>query len=145
MIAADDEKINQIGALLKGISQSCSYDKAAYGKLTQQQSQLVAKRYVGPDAMTSEQIDTYDMATDSLLSGLHIFYEKSRASGCCQECDSLLSDIEQQHGEVVVYRIRYDNHAKEYNALITQQKQTLAALKPEYNNLKTKQLFSLMQ
>lgn len=145
MIASDDQKISEIGTLLQGIAKSCKYNKASYDQVLKQQSQLAAKRYVSSDSMTNEQIDRYDSATDSLLSDLHTFYEKTNASACCPDCDSVLSDIEKQHGEVVMYRIRYDNHAKEFNALITQQKTILSTLKPEYKNLKTKQLFSLMQ
>ena len=146
MIASDDEKISQISRLIKDIAQSCTrYDKGAYQQIAQQQAQITAKRYASPDSMTSEQIDRYDIATDSLLSNLRTFYQKTNAKQCCPLCDSLLNTIEQEHSEVVVYRIRYDNHAKEFNALVTQQKETLAALKPEYQKLKPKQLFSLMQ
>lgn len=145
MIDSDDAKIRQIDQLLKDITQSCKYDKAAYAQVAQQQARLASKRYASPDSMTNEQIDRYDIATDSLLSNLRTFYEKTNAATCCPLCESLLENIETQHSEVVMYRIRYDNHAKEFNALVTQQKETLTALKPEYQNLKPKQLFSLMQ
>jgi len=145
MINSDNQKIRQMDALLKDLSQTCKYDKSTYNQITEEQKMLVAKRYTSPDVLTNEQIDEYDSATDTLLSNLRTFYKANQIKQCCVTCDSLLSDVENLHGEVVMYRIRYDNHAKEFNVLITQQKDVLAQLKPEYRNLKPRQLFSIMQ
>lgn len=145
MTASDDEKIRAAASLLKAISQSCNYDKALYGNIWRRQQNLPSQRYSGPDSLTSDGIDRYDASTDSLLNSLRAFYEQTGAQGCCSGCDSVLNQVEQRHGSVVMYRIRYDGHGRQYNALILQQKENLARLKPEYGRLKPKQLFSLMQ
>lgn len=145
MIDSDNLKIRHIEALLNGISKSCQYDKAAYNELLQKQTSLISKRYTNPDSLTNDQIEKYDNATDSLITGLSTFYEKSHASTCCISCDSLKQEIDKLTGDVAILRIHYDNYAKEYNALITQQKENLISLNTEYRNLKPKQIFSLMQ
>lgn len=145
MTASDDEKIRTTAQLLESVKNACRYDRAMHANVWRQQQNLPALRYTSPDSLTSEGIDRYDAATDSLLNGVRVFYEKTGAQGCCADCDSLLNQIEQLHGAVVMYRIRYDGHGRQYNALLQQQKDVLARLKPEYARLKPKQLFSLMQ
>ena len=145
MTASDDKKIRVTGSLLEAIGQSCNHDKALFGTVRRRQRNLPAQRYPGPDSLTSDGIDHYDASTDSLLNALRVFYEQTGPQGCCNACDSLLNQVEQLHGSVVMYRIRYDGHGRQYNALVLQQKENLARLKPEYGRLKPKQLFSLMQ
>jgi hypothetical protein len=145
MIASDDDKLRLVGQLLNEIGKGCPHDKAIHAELVREHQGLPAKRYASPDAMTSSQIDQYDAATDTLLNDLRSFYQNVPTQKCCSGCQATLDEVERLHGEVIMFRIRYDNHAKEYNALVTQQKEKLAALKPEFKTLKTKQLFSLMQ
>lgn len=145
MTASDDEKIGAVGQLLQSISRSCKPDQILYDSVARQQQSLPAKRYLSPDAITSDQIDRYDASTDSLLNGVRVLYEKTDARVCCTGCDSVLNRIEQLHGQVVMYRIRYDGHGRQHNALLSQQKENLTRLNPEYDKLKPKQLFSLMQ
>ena len=145
MIASDDEKLRLVGQLLNDIGKGCPHDKAIHTELVRDYQGLPAKRYASPDAMTSNQIDQYDAATDTLLNNLRDFYQTVPTQKCCPDCQAALGEVERLHGEVIMFRIRYDNHAKEYNALVTQQKENLAALRPEFKTLKTKQLFSIMQ
>ncbi|MDJ1469990.1 hypothetical protein QNI19_00810 [Cytophagaceae bacterium DM2B3-1] len=144
LIESDNLKIQQIKDLLKNISQSCKYDKTLYTQLINQEETLLSKRYTDPDSLTNDQIDFYDSATDSLLTDLTLFYEKTHATTCCLSCDSLEKRIDSLTNEVATLRRKYDNYTEEYNALIIQQKEALSTIKSEYKNLKPRQLFSPM-
>lgn len=144
LIESDNLKIQQIKDLLKNISQSCKYDKTLYTQLINQEETLLSKRYTNPDSLTNDQIDFYDSATDSLLTDLTVFYEKTHATTCCVSCDSLEKKIDSLTSQVATLRRKYDNYTEEYNALIIQQKEALSTINSEYKNLKPRQLFSPM-
>lgn len=145
MMAADDQKIGYMGQMLASIKKSCPHNAALHTQTLAQQKSLIETRYKSPDALTSEQIDRYDLATESLLSSLDSLYNAVPTKSCCAACDSLRTAISDLHGNLPIDRARYDSHAREYNVLVMQQKETLARIKPEYGNLKPKQLFALMQ
>ncbi len=145
MIASDDQKIMEVGRLLANIQEGCKLTGKDWASLGQQQQTLANKRYKSPDDMRSEQIDQYDAATDSLLQNLDVFYERNTITACCTTCDGLREEIKRRHSDVVMFRIRYDSHAREYNALVTQQKENLKRINAAYGNLKPRSLFSLMQ
>lgn len=145
MIDSDDQKILEVGRLLATMQERCKLTGTPIEKLLQQQTTLADSRYKSPQDMGSEQIDQYDASTDSLLQSLDALYESQNVSACCSTCDGLRDDIKKRHSDVVMYRIRYDSHAREYNALVTQQKDNLKRINPAYGNLKPRPLFSLMQ
>jgi hypothetical protein len=93
--------------------------------------------------MQSGNIDLYDAATDSLLKELKTFVISSPNVENYPLCSELLNDITALDNDVIMHRVKYDGWAKQYNALLDDQKEVLAKMGPEYANLKKMGLFQL--
>ncbi len=143
MMQADDQKIAFVKRLLEEISYMPKYDIVKHAKLMEKCKNLYTKRFDEKSFMQSGNIDLYDAATDSLLKELKTFVISSPNVENYPLCSELLNDITALDNDVIMHRVKYDGWAKQYNALLDDQKEVLAKMGPEYANLKKMGLFQL--
>lgn len=131
MIQDDDEKLFYMKRLLLEVSYTGLYDVHEYNRLVQLVDSLHAFRYDQFTMMDSDLIDKYDEFSSEVsyqviqFARSHPEYEKY---GLMQE---LISDISEKNGNILLFRIHYDNHVRDYNQLMKQEKGLLEQLYPD--------------
>ena len=142
MIQADDQKIAYTKRLLDEISYTPKYDVVKHAKLVEKTNNLKNKRF-NENNFSSESIDKYDQATDSLLKEVKQLVITTPDIENYPLCNELINDITKLDNDVVMQRVKYDNWAMQYNNLITQHKEELKALGKNENELQEKSTFQL--
>jgi hypothetical protein len=142
MTESDDRKIDGIKRILDEISYTANHDEAELMRLQSLQKTLRQKRY-SQELMTSEQIDSYDMATDSLIRGTINLVNSTPEMSSHPITGQLLNEIQEEDNNVIVYRIRYDQKAKEFNDFISRNQNKLTKSGQPYNNFKPLPVFEL--
>jgi hypothetical protein len=131
MIEDDDEKHFFMKRLLLEVSYTGVYDVQEYNRLVYLVDSLHAFRYDQITMMDSDLIDRYDEFSSDVsyqviqFARTHPEYEKY---GLMQE---LISDISEKNGNILLYRIHYDNHVREYNQLLKAEEELLKQLYPD--------------
>ena len=144
MIQSDNQKIADINRLLLEISYTNEYDEAELLTLRTQTEELLSKRYEQYE-MTSEAIDEYDNATTSLIRSLLELAENTPELEKNALSGELKDDIIEADSEVVLYRIRYDSEAKEFNNYLSENSGILKKLGEPYASFRPLPLFELPQ
>ena len=126
MIKADDQKIRDIKRLLEEVSYTKKYNLFLHDSLMQLQQKIAAKRYTQISMQNSNQIDSYDSATDSLVKGVFRLVKSTPSIDQYPTAINLMGEIIDADNQVVLYRVKYDNWAKTYNGFVQQHKDKLA-------------------
>ena len=142
LITADDRKISDIGRLLLEISYVENYNEAEQERLQRLQKQLLIKRY-DQESMTSEKIDAYDLATDSLINQVVKLCSFTPEIETHPLAEELTEEIKTEDSRLVIYRAYYDRWVKRYNQLLKAHSRKLKKLGPPYSSYKPKLLFEL--
>lgn len=140
MIETDDNKISNIKRLLQEVSYTKTHNPSLLDSLQRLQTALPGKRYT-PETMASERIDTYDLATDSLISALPRLMAGVPNIESYPLCAELNQEIQAANEGVLVERIHYDKHARAYNQFVKEYSKELK--EGGYENLQPKSLFQL--
>lgn len=142
MIEADDQKIAFTKRLLDEVSYTPKYNVVKHAKLMEQCLELKAKRYDTTN-LSSEKIDKYDAATDSLLKQVKALVISTPNVENYPLCGELLNDISALDNDVVMHRVKYDNWAMQYNTILEQHNEELKSLGKPYADLQPKGTFQL--
>ena len=144
MIEADDQKIAYTKRLLDEISYTPKYNVVKHAQLVEKCARLKAKRYE-INNLSSEKIDQYDIATDSLLKQVKALVLSTPNVENYPLCSELLNDINALDNDVVMHRVKYDNWAMEYNKILQNHSEELKAMENTYDSLKPKGTFQLSE
>lgn len=142
MIDSDDKKIADIKRLLLEISYTGNHDAKKLDELQHKAEKLSAIRYKQL-SMSSEEIDKYDLATASLVKETLDFAEETKELESHPIAETLKNDILDKDNEVIMYRIRYDQDAKEFNSFFEKNEGKLDKLGSPYSAYKKLPLFEL--
>jgi len=142
MLASDDAKISAIRQVLRELANQPGTDRTQLQQLTRANDRLKKLRYNQETMASSEQIDAYDAAQDSLL---HVLYPIAQpASGQPNETvRNLTEGIQTSDSEVVTYRLHYDQAAKQFNNYLQVHQEQLTKLGGKYSKLQPLPLFEL--
>ncbi|WP_324677323.1 hypothetical protein [Hymenobacter sp. GOD-10R] len=144
MIASDDAKISATRQVLRELANQPGVDRAQLQQLTRANDRLKNVRYNQQTMANSAQIDAYDAAQDSLL---HVLYPIAQpTSGQSSELvRNLTEGIQSSDSEVVGYRLRYDQAAKQFNNYLQVHQEQFSKLGGKYSKLQPLPLFELQQ
>ncbi|OUJ74180.1 hypothetical protein [Hymenobacter crusticola] len=144
MIASDDAKISATRQVLRELANQPGIDRTQLQQLTRANDRLKNVRYNQQTMASSAQIDAYDAAQDSLL---HVLYPIAQPTGGQQNelIRNLTEGIQSSDGEVVGYRLRYDQAAKQFNNYLQVHQDQLSKLGGKYSKLQPLPLFELQQ
>jgi hypothetical protein len=132
--------IEDVKRLLEEVSYTQNYNTLKQQKLMILADSVQKLRYT-QNEMTSEQIDRYDAATDSLLARTIRLVIETPEMESHSITDELIKDIQSANSNIIYNRVRYDRWAKEFNVLLNTQKESLQQLGEPYSSYKEKPLF----
>lgn len=142
MITTDDRKIADTRRLIQEISYTENHDEIRVKEMLNRADQLKLKRYQ-QNTMTSDQIDAYDAATDSLLRATFLLIEETPEMEKHSLTSSLEEDIKAADSQVIWQRVKYDNWAKKFNAILIEKDKKVSKLGDSYSSLQPLPLFEL--
>lgn len=142
MIKSDNEKFADIKRLLQEASYTKEFNPIKLDKLMTRTDSLQQARYK-QNNMTSDQIDQYDNATIMLVKDVMTFVSETPELESHAITDELVMAIQKAEGEVVNFRIRYDQWANEYNRLISHYEDELKEAGKPDTVFVTKPVFTL--
>ncbi|WP_133272230.1 hypothetical protein [Hymenobacter radiodurans] len=144
MIASDDAKIEATTQVLSELRKQPNTDATQVQQLTRANERLKALRYNQQSMAASERIDAYDNAQDSVLRA--VYAVALTASGPVNETvQTLTENIKIADNEVVGYRVRYDQAAKQFNNYLKLHESEISKIGGEYRQLQPVPLFELQQ
>jgi hypothetical protein len=144
MTASDDAKIKATGQVLRALETQPSADKAQLKALAQANDQLKSRRYDQQSMSTSDKIDAYDTAQDSVLKAVYNLAQPA-AGQPDATVQQLTTSIQTADSEVVGYRLRYDQAAKQFNNYVQLHQDALSKLGGKYKQLQPLPLFELKE
>ena len=118
MIDDDDEKHALMKRLLLEVSYTNSYDKQRFEELNKLVDQLKQMRYDRETMRQSSLIDAYDSATWAVTDQVIDFARSHPRYDDFPMMEELINEINQKNNMILIYRVHYDNWAKDLNALI---------------------------
>jgi len=139
MMQSDSLKRRQMEEMLAAIPPAAMPDSQRAG-LQHAIRRLSVLQYDRNTVRDSDRIDAYDLAQDSVWKALQAFLPEEGPTGV-QTVDSLQQSISSLHSEVVFYRGRYDQTAKEINTLLRRYRKQLPKLGKPYDTLQPFPLF----
>lgn len=118
MIEDDDEKIALLKRLILEVSYTNSYDKQRFEALNEMVDQLKQMRYDRESMRDSQMIDAYDSATFAVTDQVIDFARSHPRYKDFPFMEELINEINQKNDLILIYRVHYDNWAKDLNAFI---------------------------
>ncbi|MDN4164986.1 hypothetical protein QWY31_05700 [Cytophagales bacterium LB-30] len=143
MMEDDDAKLSDLKRLIQEMEYSYQYDSLVLDTLKQELENLKAIRYDQVTVAISENIDNYDIATNTLINRVISFAYSQPAFNQYTLMAELEADILAANERVLYYRIEHDRWAKRYNAYTEENKSVFEERNPEL--LQKKPLFELPQ
>ena len=130
MIADDDDKHVLMNRLLLEVSYTNNFDKSIYEELSGLVKKLPQIRYDRKSMKDSDLIDEYDSATWGLTDQLIQFARNHPRYDDTPMMEELIDDINAKNNFVLMHRIHFDNWAKELNAFMDANDNTLKKAEP---------------
>jgi len=143
MIASDDAKVKATTRVLKELEQQPGTDRARLQQLARANEQLPRRRYDQQTMASSATIDAYDAAQDSVLHLVYGFVQPATGQAASPAVQQLTTDIQAADTEVVGFRLRYDQAAKQFNNYLKLHQVEITALGDKYGKLQPLPLFEL--
>lgn len=133
--------------LLQEISYTPKHDVIALKKLETKLTVLKTKLYTKESMAQSTNIDIYDNASDSLVSEIISLAASTPQIEKYTLIKELIAEITTANSAqtVATNRAHYDNWAKEYNKLVTENAEELKKLGEPYASMTLKPLFAIAQ
>ncbi|TGE23850.1 hypothetical protein E5K00_01140 [Hymenobacter aquaticus] len=144
MTASDDAKIKATAQVLQALEKQPGADKAQLKALVRANNQLLVRRYDQQSMSSSPRIDAYDTAQDSVLRAVYTLAQPA-AGQPDATVQQLTTDIQTADSEVVGYRLRYDQAAKQFNNYLQLHQEALSKLGGKYKQLQQLPLFELKE
>ncbi|GAA4369447.1 hypothetical protein GCM10023185_43040 [Hymenobacter saemangeumensis] len=144
MTESDDQKIGVTRLLLQELQKQPGANVAQLQSLTKANNRLKALRYDQQTMASSDLIDRYDAAQDSLL---HALYPIAAPEGAAptENARNFVEGLQQLDDGVVGFRVQYDRAAKQYNNYLKLHQDKVQSLGGKYSELKPLPLFELSQ
>ena len=143
MIISDDQKIEDIKTLIEEISKTKNADNSELRELQQLSKAIRSKRFNEHTMEDSRKIDTYDMATDSLITYTFSLLKNIPSIDTVQKTIHLKDLIIDADNNIIIYRIHYDNWARQFNEYLEQNPGKLRKMKKPYSGYTKRALFEL--
>jgi hypothetical protein len=142
MTESDDQKIAITRLLLRELQNQPGVPAARLQELNAANSRLKARRYTQQTMASSELIDRYDAAQDSLL---RVVMNVAAPGGQAptENARNFVEGIQQLDAGVVGFRVIYDRAAKQYNNYLQLHQADLQALGGKYADVKPLPLFTI--
>ncbi|TGE18658.1 hypothetical protein [Hymenobacter elongatus] len=144
MTASDDAKIKATSQVLRALESQPTADKAQLKALARANDQLRNRRYDQQSMTASDKIDAYDTAQDSVLRVVYALALPA-AGQPDATVQQLTTDIQTADSQVVGFRLRYDQAAKQFNNYVQLHQEALTTLGGKYSKLQPLPLFELQQ
>ncbi|RYY18171.1 MAG: hypothetical protein EOO36_08760 [Cytophagaceae bacterium] len=144
MMGSDDQKLTDVRALLQDLKQQPRLDATQVRALSEQAAGLKPQRYDRQSMASSELIDHYDAAQDSVLKPL-LRLAAPEGNAPTAQIRDYVENIMRADANIVSYRAHYDAAAKAYNAYLRLHQAELAKLSSNYRQLRPLPLFELSQ
>lgn len=144
MMGSDDQKLAEVRALLQDLKKQPRLDAAQVRALNEQAARLKTQRYNRQSMASSELIDHYDAAQDSVLKPL-LRLAAPDDNAPTEPIRDYVEHIMQADADILGYRARYDATAKAYNAYLLLHQDELAKMGGKYAHLRPLPLFELSQ
>lgn len=142
MMGSDDQKLADMRALVQDLKKQPRLDAAQVRTLGQSATRLKPQRYDRQSMASSELIDHYDAAQDSVLRPLLQLAAPDGNAPTAQIRD-YVEHIMKADADIVSYRAHYDAAAKAYNAYLLLHQAELAKMGGKYVHLRPLPLFEL--
>ena len=142
MMGSDDQKLADVHALLQDLKKQPRLNAAQMRTLGAQAARLKPQRYDRQSMASSDLIDHYDAAQDSLLKPLYQLAAPEGNAPTAQIRD-YVEHIMKADADIVSYRAHYDAAAKAYNNYLHLHQAELAKMGSKYTGLRALPLFEL--
>jgi type IV pilus biogenesis protein CpaD/CtpE len=140
MTESDDQKIGVTRLLLRELQGKPGIDAAQVQGLERANARLKTRRYNQQTMASSELIDQYDNAQDSLL---HALYPVAAPNGNAptETARDFVEGIQQIDAGVVPFRLQYNQAARQYNEYLKLHQPEIQSLGGKYAEAKPLPLF----
>ena len=142
MMGSDDQKLTEVRSLLQDLKKQPRLNATQVRALGEQAGRLKAQRYDRQSMASSETIDQYDAAQDSVLKPL-MRLAAPEGNAPTERIRDYVEHIMLADANVVGYRAHYDAAAKAYNAYLRVHQAELAQMGDQYAQLRPLPLFEL--
>jgi hypothetical protein len=143
MIQDDDRKLAHLRRLLQEITYTNNYDEQLMDSLNIMLDNLVKLRYDQETMLDSDLIDTYDSASMKMVSRITQLAVSHPSYDSYPLMQDLINDIQEAQNMVLIYRIHYDDYAKEFNKFVDNVKNIQFERDATKMNLNKRPLFEL--
>ncbi|GAB3844492.1 hypothetical protein GCM10028822_01830 [Hymenobacter terrigena] len=142
MMESDDQKIGITRLLLHELKGRPGIDAAQLQALDRANTRLKARRYTQQTMASSDLIDQYDAAQDSLLNAV---YPVAAPNGNAptENARNFVEGIQQLDAGVVAFRVQYDRAVHQYNDYLKLHRAELESLGGKYANLQPLSFFTI--
>ncbi|MBF9140715.1 hypothetical protein [Hymenobacter properus] len=142
MTESDDQKIGVTRLLLRELKAQPGANAAQLQALDQANNRLKARRYTQQTMASSELIDQYDAAQDSLLKAVYPVAAPNGAAPT-ENARNFVEGIQQLDANVVGLRVQYDHAVHQYNDYLKLHQAELQQLGGKYTTLKPLSFFTI--
>jgi hypothetical protein len=142
MTESDDQKIAITRLLLRELQGQPGVQAAKLQELNAANARLKARRYTQQTMASSDLIDRYDAAQDSLLRVV-VNVAAPGGQAPTENARNFVEGLQQLDAGVVGFRVIYDRAAKQYNNYLQLHQDQLQTLGGKYANLKPLPLFTI--
>ncbi|MCC3153108.1 hypothetical protein Q3A66_10095 [Hymenobacter sp. BT770] len=142
MTASDDQRIGVTRMLLHELKGRPGMDAAKLKGLESANAKLKTRRYSQQTMASSDLIDQYDTAQDSLMRAL-MPVAAPNGTAPTEAARNYVEGLQQLDAGVIGYRVKYDQAARQYNDYLKLHQAELQSLGGKYAELKPLPLFEL--
>jgi hypothetical protein len=142
MTESDDQKIGITRLLLRELKGRPGIDATQLQALDRANTRLKTRRYTQQTMASSDLIDQYDMAQDSLLKAV---YPVAAPNGNAptENARNFVEGIQQLDASVVAFRVQYDRAVHQYNEYLKLHRAELESLGGKYATLQPLSFFTI--
>jgi hypothetical protein len=143
MIISDDQKIEDLKSLLEEMGTVKDIDITELKELQKLSKLIRSKRFNEHSMDDSQKIDSYDASTDSLIHRTFALLKTTPSLDTDPKAEALKEKITDADNNVIIYRIHYDNWARQYNTYLEEHHGKLRKMKKPYSGYTKRALFEL--
>ncbi|WP_426061599.1 hypothetical protein [Hymenobacter sp. B1770] len=142
MTESDDQKIGVTGLLLRELKSQPGANTAQLQGLEKANTRLKVRRYTQQTMASSDLIDQYDAAQDSLFRVL-MPVAAPNGNAPTENARNFVEGLQQLDAGVIGFRVQYDRAAQQYNNYLKLHQAELQSLGGKYAQVKPLPLFTL--
>ncbi len=142
MTESDDQKIGVTKLLLRELKSQPGADAAQLQSLERANARLKARRYTQQSMSSSDLIDQYDTAQDSLFRAL-LPVAAPNGNAPTENARNFVEGLRELDAGVVGFRVQYDRAAMQYNNYVKLHQPEIQSLGGKYTAVKPLPLFTI--